>query len=313
MNIEIKTVYKGLILVLVLFVGSGCKNIVDRYDERLSNQYTNAGFVQKTMNNDRFSINYWDNQKEGAPVVVFVHGFGGDGKISWWEQAEAFLEDYRVVIPDILWFGQSQSSEQPTLNAQIEGINELLQHLALEKVHLVGISYGGFISLGIAHRYPDQLSSLTLVDSPGPIVSTKDIDNFCEQVGVDSIQEAFVPESAKGVKRLMDFSFEQPPLLTDGIRAQTLGHYFSRNPKEQRELLRELPSNRQALGGPIAVETLILWGKEDVIFDVHQAHELAELLSARIEIIEGAGHALPFERPDLFNQQLERFIRTAEE
>lgn len=311
MNIEM--VYKSLILVLVLFIGWGCKNIVERYDERLSNQYTNAGFVQKTMKSDRFSINYWDNQKKDAPVVVFVHGFGGDGKISWWEQAEVFQEDYRVVVPDILWFGKSQSSVQPTLNAQIDGINKLLQHLSLEKVHLVGISYGGFISLGIAHRYSDQLRTLTLVDSPGPVVSAKDIDNFCEQVGVDSIQEAFVPESAEGVKRLMDFSFEQPPLLTDGIRAQTLGRYFSRYPKEQRELLRDLPSNRQALSGPIAVETLILWGKEDAIFDVHQARELAELLSARIEIIEGAGHALPFERPRAFNEQLEKFIQTSEE
>lgn len=313
MNIEMKVVYKLLILSFVVFIGSGCKNIVERYDERLSHKYADAGFVEKRMKHDQLSINYWDNEKKEAPVIVFIHGFGGDGKISWWEQAEVFQEDYRVVVPDILWFGKSQSAEQPTLNAQIDGINALLRDLSVEKVHLVGISYGGFISLGVAHRYPDQLQSLTLVDSPGPVVTTKDIDAFCERVGVDSIQQAFVPESAEGVKRLMDFSFEHPPLLTDGIRAQTLGHYFSRYPQEQRALLRELPSNREALSGTISVETLVLWGRADQIFDVQQALQLADLLSARIEIIEGAGHALPFERPDVFNQHLESFIQTTEE
>ncbi len=311
MNIEIKRVHKWQLLLLVLFISYGCKNIVDRYDERMAKRYEKKGFVQDTMNSSRFNVNYWDNNKKNAPVIVFVHGFGGDGKISWWGQVKKLNEDYRIVVPDILWFGNSSSTEQPTLSAQIEAVNELMTHLELKKVHLAGISYGGFISLGVAHRYPENLQTLTLVDSPGPTVSKRDIEAFCNRIGVDSIQEAFVPTTGQEVKRLMEFSFEDPPLLTNGIREQTIGRYFSKYPTQQSALLRELAANRNELSGTVPVKTLVLWGKEDQVFSTEQAKALADLLNADLKIIEGAGHALPGEKSSAFNQSLEAFIRKA--
>ncbi len=285
-----------------------CKSLVHKFDERLKSKYLKRGFVEKTLDSGEKNVHYYDNQLEDKPVLLFIHGFGGDGKISWWQQAKQMHEDYRVVIPDILWFGKSYSSEEPTLNAQIEMVKTIVEAEQLSNVHLVGISYGGFISLGYAQKYVHDLQTLIIVDSPGTAMSDEEVLDFCNRVGVKNVQEAFVPKTEKEVQRLLNFAFRKPPMIPSGIRKETIGLYFSKHPEEQAKLLKELSLNRNTMSGGVKLPTLILWGEDDQVFLVREAKELQQILDAELKIIPKAGHSLPEEQSKQFNEELLRFI-----
>ena len=283
--------------------------MVKNFDKRLSKKYERKGFTAESIDKNGHHLYYWDNKKEDAPILLFVHGFGGDGKISWMEQAFEFQQDYRVIIPDILWFGESYSSKTPTLSTQIHALKTLIEGLKLKDVNLCGISYGGFIVLGYANKYPEDLKTLCIVDSPGNIITDKEIDDFCASVGVKNIKEAFVPEDEKDVKRLLHFSFYKPPPLPGFIQKQTIGIYFSKHPQEQRALLDDLPKNRYSISGQTKMPTLILWGKEDQVFKEQNAFDLQKEIGAEeLMIFNKAGHALPEERHKAFNKRYELFL-----
>lgn len=288
----------------------GCGSVVKKFDERLTQKYEDIGFSSEILDTNRSLIHYWDNKKENAPVILFVHGFGGDGKLTWQQQAKVFSEDYRVIIPDILWFGESTSSKKPVLSSQIHMLKALIHELELENVHLCGISYGGFIVLGYAGKYPDDLASLCIVDSPGNVITDDEIEDFCDRVGVDNVKEAFVPETSSDVKRLIKFSFYDPPFLPGFIRKQTLGIYFGKNPEEQRNLLDDLPQNRGDMPTESTVPTLILWGREDAIFKMQNARDLKEELEAELTVFDKVGHALPYEQNKAFNDRYKTFLKT---
>jgi pimeloyl-ACP methyl ester carboxylesterase len=281
-----------------------------KYDSYVHKSYQRNGFTAQAVILGKNELFYYDNKRENAPVLLFIHGFGGDGKISWKEQAEAFEDDYRVIIPDILWFGKSKSTEAPELATQIDAINDFIEYLKIEKVHIVGISYGGFVSLGVAQENEEKLASLTIVDSPGVHFSDEESKIFSDKIGAESIADAFIPKTSDGVKRMLNFTFRKPPKFSNGIRAQILGFYISKNPKEQREMLKNLPENRnQFLNVNITIPVLILWGEQDEVFLIEDAKQLQRQLGAELVIIPKAGHSLPAEQPKDFNKALRSFLK----
>jgi pimeloyl-ACP methyl ester carboxylesterase len=62
----------------------------------------------------------------------------------------------------------------------------------------------------------------------------------------------------------------------------------------------------------LTAETLVLWGASDrLIVPAYAARWKALIPSARIEMIDGAGHMLPYEQPDRFAQAVTRFLQRA--
>lgn len=304
------TNHRVLLFFVVACILSSCGNIVKNFDKRLSKKYERKGFTAESIDKNGHHLYYWDNKKEDAPILLFVHGFGGDGKISWVEQAFEFQKDYRVIIPDILWFGESYSSKTPSLSTQIHALKTLIEELKLKDVNLCGISYGGFIVLGYANKFPKDLKTLCIVDSPGNVITDKEIQDFCESVGVKNIEEAFIPRDEKDVNRLLNFSFYKPPSLPGFIQKQTIGIYFSKNPEEQKALLEDLPKNRDSVSGQMKMPTLILWGKEDEVFKEQNAIDLQKEIGAEeLMIFNKAGHALPEEKHKAFNERYELFLK----
>lgn len=291
------------------FFLSSCGNLVKNFDAGLSKKLIRQGFSEQSIDKKKHHIYYWDNQRENVPVIVLVHGFGGDGKISWMKQAAEFQEDYRVIIPDLLWFGQSTSSQKPTLSSQIHALKTLVVELKLKDVNLCGISYGGFVVLGYAHKFSQDLNSLCIAGSPGNVITDKQIDEFCESVGVNDVKEAFVPQDSDDVKRLLNFSFYKPPSLPAFIRKQTIGIYFSKHPDKQRALLENLPKNRDSISGETKIPTLILWGKEDAVFKEESAHDLQKQIGAELTVFDKAGHALLEEKDKAFNKRYKKFLK----
>jgi pimeloyl-ACP methyl ester carboxylesterase len=98
----------------------------------------------------------------GKETLVLLHGFMEN--LSIWSDMEPHLsENFSLLKIDLPGHGQSDIiAEVQTMELVAEEVKKVLDHLHLEKIHLLGHSMGGYISLGFADKYPEYLKSLTL-------------------------------------------------------------------------------------------------------------------------------------------------------
>ena len=106
----------------------------------------------------------------GGPAVVLMHAATGSCRV-WEHQLPAFTRaGYRVVAPDRRGWGRSvidPAGPQPGTAA--DDLHALLDHLGLDRVHLVGTAAGGIAALDFALSFPERLRTLVVANSIGGV------------------------------------------------------------------------------------------------------------------------------------------------
>lgn len=103
-----------------------------------------------------------------APTVLAVHGITSS-HVAWTLLAQA-LPDVRVVAPDLRGRGRSRDLPGPYgMPSHADDCAAVLAHLGIEQAVAVGHSMGGFVSLVLADRHPDKVTSVVLVDGGMPL------------------------------------------------------------------------------------------------------------------------------------------------
>jgi 3-oxoadipate enol-lactonase len=104
-------------------------------------------------------------------TVLLLHGNAESG-LAWYAWVPALARHYRVVRPDMRGFGQS-TAMPPDYNWTLDGLAEdfcrLIDHLAIERFHLVAAKIGGTIARAFAARRPERVKTLTVVGTPAPL------------------------------------------------------------------------------------------------------------------------------------------------
>ena len=266
-------------------------------------------------------VTFYEDAGDG-PVVVLVHGYGGDLRL-WNAQVGPLSESgFRVIRYDIRGHGRSMiAPDGYTYENYSADLRDLLDRLNVERpiteglsvgpVHLVGLSMGGGVVLQFALDHPDRVLSLTLVDSALPGFTYG-------QDAAGRIEALMEAVRTAGPRAALETIFLQHPFF-DGIR---------RVP-EQFEAVREIvlgfqaPDMREGGRPPdyrpdlairlreVAVRTLVVVGEHDIPDFRLIADVLAENIpNARQTIIQDCWHLPPNEKPDEFNDLLISFLRT---
>jgi len=106
-------------------------------------------------------IHYTD-EGQGTPVVL-VHGLANNGYLQWRRggRTEALAKNYRVITVDNRGHGLSDKPHDDSQYGleMVEDMVRLLDHLKIEKAHMVGYSMGGFIVLKMVALHPDRILS----------------------------------------------------------------------------------------------------------------------------------------------------------
>jgi pimeloyl-ACP methyl ester carboxylesterase len=109
-------------------------------------------------------IHYTD-EGQGEPVLL-IHGFAADIVTNWGMPGirKALAREYRVVAIDNRGHGKSAKPHDPTKYGMemVKDAVRLLDHLRIEKAHVIGYSMGGIITLKLAATHPERLHSATL-------------------------------------------------------------------------------------------------------------------------------------------------------
>ena len=255
-----------------------------------------------------------------GPTILLIHGIAGSST-TWRAVMPALAENYTVIAPDLLGHGHSAKPRGDySLGAYASGIRDLLAVLGRERVTLVGHSLGGGVAMQFAYQFPDWAERLVLVASGGlgkevspllkavtlpgaeyvlPIVLHPRIREAAELPGAMARRVGWRPSDT------LAEVWRSYTTLTDRHGQMAFVHTV----RSVIDLAGQRVSAHDRLYLAEAVPTLIVWGDNDRIIPVAHAYRAAEAIpGARLEILHGAGHFLPWRNAEWFLRVLEDFL-----
>ena len=260
---------------------------------------------------------------QGEPIL-FVHGLLGSHR-NWRYLVDRLDTTHRVIVPDLFGHGASEKHEGDySPSAQAATLRDLINHLGLERVTIVGHSLGGGISLAFCYLFPERVERLVLVGTGGlgrevnPVLraATLPVADWVLPV----IASPWVRGSAEIVGRgLAMFGWR----ASHDIRAAWEGFTSLSDADSRRAFLATtravMNSGGQSIGAHeflpdlVDLPILVVWGTNDMVIPSRHSARAAELVpGCRIELFEGAGHFPHLERPDQFADVLRDFMATTE-
>lgn len=245
-----------------------------------------------TLQTDDFSMKYWKGGQ--GPVILFLHGFGGDAQFTYQNELVALSKNHTVIAPDFLWFGESYAQLPATIESQVLAIETLLNELKVDTFSMIGQSYGGFVAVLLAEKFPDRIERLCIANSPGPTFNKLLLDEVCQTHHFSSIQDAFVFETYEGVQPLLNLASYSDHKFPKWLLKLMFDSDFSKYKKEQRELLTSLlnePERPEAIEALKRIKVMVLWGEFDELFYLSEGQRFANEINATFEVIKNVGHA----------------------
>lgn len=279
------------------------------HTRRLRWQVQRAGLRERVVEVPSGRLNAWTGGS-GRPVLV-VPGFGVDNLWQWYPQLPALARRRRVVAPDLLGFGGSGSpGVDGVLTRQTSACAELMERLGHDDYDVLGLSYGGFVALGLADR-GHCTGRVVLSDCPGPCFDHDDYLALCRRFEVDHIADFLQPSGPAGVRRLLHLAWHKPPWLPDFVMADVHASTFVHRRAEQRPVLDDLverTKNPPELD--VRNETLVLWGEHDRFFPLAGGEALVgQLPNARLHVFPDTAHAPNLQASGAFTREVLRFLR----
>ena len=255
-------------------------------------------------------IHYWRNEPppgERKSAVLLVHGFGGAAVWQWAEQLRALVPDRAVLVPDLLWFGESASrDDDPSLDHQVAALVALLDREGWETFDVVGISYGGMVGAHLTRLHGHRVRRLVLVDSPGLDYSPQDHAELLARFDVDDIAPLILPRDEEAVERLLHVAYHDPPPAPRFALRQVKEQMYDPHRTDQAALLRALveQGERYASDEPYTAALGLVWGDGDPLFELALGRRIARDRGAPLRVIAPARHAPNIEHPERFNEAL---------
>lgn len=247
---------------------------------------------------------YYESTGSGD-AVLFCHGMGGNHAI-WFQQVPAFAHERRVVTWDQRGFGRSTNrGGQPTPASAVADLAALLDHLEIERAHLIGQSMGGWAVVGLALQHPERVRSLTVADSIGGIYTAAIEEQFDRYIAESAGRPAPDRLPLGEHPALGSLAARNPARAFLYQQLQSLGEP---PPDEARTALRQTRYERDDLAR-LRVPTLFVVGDVDPIFPPKLIYAAAALVpGARLVEIPESGHSPYFEQPERWNAEVLAFI-----
>ncbi|MGH3362610.1 MAG: alpha/beta fold hydrolase [Nocardioides sp.] len=265
--------------------------------------------IGETVVVDGVRTNYHD-MGSGDPVVL-IHG-SGPGVSAWanWRLTLPALSDrFRVLAPDVLGFGYTERPRDARydLDAWTGHLVGFLDALRLERVSIVGNSFGGALALSLATRHRERVDKLVLMGSVGV--------PFNVTPGLDAVW-GFEPSRAN-MRALLDLFAHDHTLVDDGLAQLRLE--AATRPGVQEAYRAMFPAPRQDsvdamtfdedLIRAIQCPALVVHGRDDQVIPVSNSLRLHELIDdSRLHVFGRCGHWVQIEHAEAFNRIVGDFL-----
>lgn len=279
------------IILLLIFLLNSC-NLVEWYEKKSIRNLERSEIKNQIFETDSLKMNYYIGGK--GPAILFVHGFGGDALVSWKKYLKKYSKTHTVIMADLLWFGKSESKYKACLESQGKALFQLLNHLNIKDVSLLGQSYGGFVVMEMNYQNQNRIKDLIIVNSPGPTFNLSLLDTLVKHQNAKKFNDFFVFEDYTGIDLLMRLSFSKKKNIPKGISKDMYSMYFSKFKNEKNKLLNSLiydiDRHYNFYKNSNQTKGMIIWSDDDRIFPLSEGKKLANFLDYPIEIVPKTGH-----------------------
>ena len=270
-----------------------------------------SGLRSRCRDVDGRTFHYLEGgRKIDGPVIVMLHGFGADSD-HWVPMARSLVRRFHVLAPDLPGFGRTSASvtERFELPLQAERIRALLRAKGIGRYHLVGNSMGGNIAGLIAHDFPDEVASLTLLEPQG--IESRIPTALDLQIRGGLVP--LIPATVEEFDRLVELAFVKRPFIpravylylrTEALASRALHRVVWRDlwsPRYPYLLEKHLPG--------IRAPTLVVWGDSDRFLHETALEKLErDLKDVRVVRMKACGHTPMLERPKQVANYFEGFV-----
>jgi len=258
-----------------------------------------------------------------GPVLLLLHGIAGSS--STWLAAMRLLETrFTLIAPDFLGHGDSDKPDGDySLGNHASAMRDLLHVLDVERVTVVGQSFGGGVALQFSYQYPELCERLVLVDAGGLGREVSWMLRLLAVPGVELVLPLLFPHVAgewgDSVLQFVHDRGVRNPRVVEMWRS----YRSLTDPEYRRAFLRTMRSVIDTGGQSVSaidrlymaggLPTLVVWGAVDRIIPVSHAYRVQEALPhSRLVVFPGVGHFPHAEVPERFVLALVDFIDSTE-
>ncbi|HYC65360.1 MAG TPA: alpha/beta hydrolase [Reyranellaceae bacterium] len=260
-------------------------------------------------------VKLWYEETGTGVPVVFVHEFAADHR-SWEGQMRHFGQRYRAVTWDARGYPPSDVPDKPASYSQARAADDIaaiLDHLRIDKAHIVGLSMGGFATLHFGFRHARRALSL-VVAGVGYGAEKQEQAKFKGEAAIVAKSllgegmAAFAERYAYGPTRVQ-FENKDPRGFAQ-FKKELAEHSALGSANTQIGVQGERPSLYDLVAEmrALTVPTLILHGDEDWPCLAPGILMKREIPSAALSVMPNCGHTINLEEPDEFNRIVGRFI-----
>jgi 2-hydroxymuconate-semialdehyde hydrolase len=246
--------------------------------------------------------------------VLLLHG-SGPGVSAWanWRLSiQSLKENFRLLAPDMAGFGFSQTPSDIVYSRELwlEQIVAFLDAVGVDKVNVIGNSFGGSMALALAIHHPERVNRLILMGSVGV--------SFELTPGLDAVW-GYTPteENMRAIMRI--FAYDQDLVGDDLVRMR---YEASKRPGVQEAYSAMFPAPRQRWVEAMAHaerqirgighKTLLVHGRDDKVIPLATSLTMQDWIEdSQLHIYGRCGHWTQIEHAAAFCQLVTNFLKAA--
>jgi len=255
------------------------------------------------------TVLYYETMGAGEPLVL-IHGGAIDHRM-WDDQFAALAREFRVIRYDVR--GQGFSPSPFGTYRHYEDLRALLDHLGIERAHLMGLSLGCRIAADLAIAHPERVASLVLC-SPGVSgyeFNAPEEEEYGQRISAAWRAADFAQAAEEFVRGWTDGPRRSPEQMPSAVRAKVLAMALE-NVRPDRDQGAGFELEPPAWGrlAEIHAPTLAILGE----LDMPGIHTIVRAIGeqvpgARVATLPDAAHMVNMERPEEFNRLVLGFLR----
>ena len=265
---------------------------------------------------------HYEKAGRGRNPLILLSGGPGFSSAYMRTIGERLKKRHSYVLFDQRGTGKSvlETHDVTTLDHDrlVADLEALRRELKLDKLTLVGHSWGGILSMLYASAHPDRVRAMVLIDAGGPTTSTvpKFVATHTARMTEDDnakLREANARPATDRKRAILEITrAKTPPYFFDRATALAFAESLdetSFNDKAFWPIVAQMDATFDLSPGlkRVHVPVLIIHGTHDPLESAHDVH--AAITGSRLVLIENAGHFPWLEQPVAFYRAVEEFLR----
>jgi len=261
----------------------------------------------KTADNQQLYYEIVGN-KNSNKYIIFLNGIS-QTTLAWNTMIYAFEKEYQIILCDLIFQGQSdKKGEVRNFDQHAADIYGLINSLNINRINVIGISYGSLVAQHFALNYPEKVAKLFLLSTfahKTPYYNAIELawQRTLDSGGYSLMFDVMLPTV------LGENYFNNPLIPIETLRV--MKEVMNDDPEALKKLMKATQQRGDFRAKLIGIKnpTLVIHGEKDLLLLTHMGKSVSDFIQgSRFEIIDGVGHTLNLEAPLQTIKLIKEFI-----